>query len=203
MDGEAIGGSNVLRYLEATVAVLAVVVAGIAAGHQRSASATLYDPEELQFLHLINQYREDHRAGPLLLSDTLALSAEHHSHDMAKYDFFAHTTASSFYYPVGSMPWDRMRAEGYDYNTRMGENIAVGCKSAGKCFELWRNSPPHNAAMLDGRYRVMGVARIYMPGSAHGWYWATDFGGRWIPLPTRRAKRTSRSEMAPESGTAR
>jgi hypothetical protein len=31
--------------------------------------------------------------------------------------------------------------------------------------------------MLDDRYRVIGIARINEPGSVHGWYWTTDFGG--------------------------
>jgi uncharacterized protein YkwD len=46
----------------------------------------------------------------------------------------------------------------------MGENIAVGCESAERCFEHWRSLPSHNAAMLDGRFRVMGIARIKRSG---------------------------------------
>jgi uncharacterized protein YkwD len=183
VDREAIGRRR-LRYLWAVVVVLAVLIAGVAAG-ERSASASSYDSEELQFLRLINQYRENNGVGPLLLSDTLAVAAERHSEDMAKYSFFGHDTASSSYYPAGSKPWDRMVAEGYDYNTFKGENIAVGCESAGRCFELWRNSPSHNAAMLDGRYRVIGIARFNIAGTVRGWYWTTDFGG--APDPTSHA----------------
>src|SRR3712207_1623817 len=72
-----------------------------------------------------------------------------------------------------------MRAEGYDYNTFMGENIAVGYESAEAAFAAWRRSPSHNAAMLDGRYRVIGIARIHPPGSR--WYWTTDFGATEDP----------------------
>jgi uncharacterized protein YkwD len=171
-----------LRYLGAVVAVLAVLNAGVAAG-ERSADATSYDSEELQFLQLINQYRESTGGvEPLILSDTLALSAQRHSQDMARYAFFSHNTVSSSYYPAGSAPWDRMRAEGYDYNSLKGENIAVGCQSAESCFELWRNSPAHNAAMLEGRYRVIGIARVNMWGSSgRGWYWTTDFGAALDP----------------------
>jgi uncharacterized protein YkwD len=168
-----------LRYLGAVVAAFAVLIAGVVStGHQRSASASseIYDSEEVQFLHLINEYRQNNGIEPLLLSDTIALAAEHHSQDMAHNSFFAHTTIASSHYPIGYQPWDRMRSEGYDYNTFMGENIAVGCESAQRCFELWRTSPSHNAAMLDGRYRVIGIARLYVPGSVHGWYWTTDFG---------------------------
>ena len=166
-----------LRYLW----VVAAVLAGLAAGEQ-SASATSYDSEELRFLQLINDYRKNNGLGNLLLSDTLSVSSERHSQDMARYRFFAHnTTAGSSYYPVGSTPWDRMQAEGYGYRTVWGENIAVGCESAERCFELWRNSPSHNAAMLDGDYRVIGIARTRGAGPMHRWYWTTDFGGTVDP----------------------
>jgi uncharacterized protein YkwD len=167
-----------LRYLWVVAAVFAVLVAGVAAG-EKSARATAYDAEELRFLQMINDYRKVNGVGPLLLSDTLSVASERHSHDMARYHFFAHITAGSSYYAVGSEPWDRMRAEGYDFNTFMGENIAVGYESAEAAFAAWRRSPSHNAAMLDGRYRVIGIARIHPPGSR--WYWTTDFGATKDP----------------------
>jgi hypothetical protein len=157
-------------------AVIAALVAGIAVFDQR-ANADSYDSEELQFLELINDYRQHNGLGSLALSDTLSVSAERHDQDMARYSFFAHNTADSSYYPVGSQPWDRMVAEGYDYNTYKGENIAVGYETAEQAFAAWRNSPSHNHAMLDGTYRVIGIARINDPDSVHGWYWTTDFGG--------------------------
>jgi uncharacterized protein YkwD len=174
--GSTAGGSN-LRYLFAVVAAaLAVLIAG-----DQSASATSYDSEELQFLQLINDYRQNNGLGNLLLSDTLSVSSERHSQDMARYQFFAHNTAASSYYPVGATPWNRMQAEGYGYRTFWGENIAVGCESAERCFELWRNSPSHNAAMLDGNYLVIGIARVQGTGPMHRWYWTTDFGGTVDP----------------------
>ena len=162
------------------VALAAVLISVLAAGG-RGFAATSYDSEELQFLQLINEYRQENGAGPLILSDTLAVAAEHHSKDMADYDFFAHNTAASSYYPAGSKPWDRMAAEGYDYNTIRGENLATGTETAEEAFEAWRESPSHNAAMLDGRYRVIGIARVYEPNGNHAWFWTTDFGGALDP----------------------
>ena len=167
-----------MRYLRVVAAALALLAVGAAAG-QKSASATSYDSEERQFLQLINQYRAENGLGKLLLSDTLSESSERHSQDMARYNFFAHNTVASSYYPVGSAPWDRMRAEGYNYPTFWGENIAVGCESAERCFQLWRNSPEHNEAMLNGNYHEIGIARVIVPGSR--WYWTTDFGGAVDP----------------------
>jgi hypothetical protein len=173
---ERLPGGRLLRWLCVVTAVLAALVAGIAVFDQR-ADADSYDSEELQFLDLINDYRENNGLGSLALSDTLAVPAERHSEDMARYSFFAHDTAGSSYYPEGARPWDRMAAEGYKYNTYKGENIAVGYETAEQAFAAWRNSPSHNHAMLDGRYRVIGIARINDPDSVHGWYWTTDFGG--------------------------
>jgi len=173
---EMVLGGGLLRKAWVAVAVLATLLAGMAAFDQ-SADASSYDPDELQFLQLINGYRQENGLDTLVLSDTLAVSAERHSEDMARYSFFAHNTAGSSYYPVGFQPWDRMAAEGYDYNTYKGENIAVGYETAEQAFTAWRNSPSHNHAMLDGRYRVIGIARIHDSDSVHGWYWTTDFGG--------------------------
>ena len=159
------------------LAVLAVVVLSTFALAGSGGAATAYDDEELEFLGLINDYREQNGLRPVILSDTLTVAAERHSEDMAEYGFFAHNTAQSSYYEDGAEPWDRMAAEGYDHNTAKGENLAVGYETAAEAMQAWKTSPSHNAAMLDGNYRVMGVARINDPESVHGWYWTTDFGG--------------------------
>ena len=190
-------GRSMLRCLWVVAAALAVLTAGVAAS-QKSANATSYDPEELRFLRLINKYREGNGLGKLLLSDTLSVSSERHSQDMAKYNFFAHDTAASSYYPTGSTPWDRMRAEGYDYQTFWGENLAVGCESAEQCFQLWRDSPEHNAAMLDGDYREIGIARVSAPGSR--WYWTTDFGGTVDPTARAAGEKSVQDGPGIENG---
>jgi uncharacterized protein YkwD len=199
-------GENLRRYVCVAVAVLAVLVTGVASINQR-ADADSYDSEELQFLELINDYRANSGLGALVLSDTLAVAAERHSEDMARYSFFAHNTADSSYYPAGSQPWDRMAAEGYNFNTYKGENIAVGYETADQAFAAWRRSPSHNHAMLDGRYRVIGIARLNDPDSVHGWYWTTDFGGALDPSSHAPGEGTQPEETieepAPESPDGR
>jgi uncharacterized protein YkwD len=197
---ERASGRSRPRYRWVVVAAAAVLISVLAAGESGSA-ATSYDSEELQFLRLINEYRQENGAGPLLLSDTLAVAAEHHSKDMAEYDFFAHNTEASSYYRVGSKPWDRMAAEGYTYNTIRGENLATGTETAEESFEAWRESPSHNAAMLDGRYRVIGIARVYEPDGNHAWYWTTDFGGALDPTSHApgESTQTQEEQQSPES----
>ena len=142
---ERLPGGGLLRWLWLVTALLAALVAGIVIFDQR-ANADSYDPEELEFLELINDYRQQNGLGTLLLSDALSVSAEHHDQDMARYSFFAHDTAASSYYRVGSQPWDRMEEEGYKFNTYKGENIAVGYETAEEAFLAWRRSPSHNRA---------------------------------------------------------
>ena len=168
---------RVSRYWWVAIALVALLIPVLAAGGNSASADTSYDSEELRFLQLINEYRQQNGVGPLILSDTLTVSSEHHSLDMAKYGFFGHNTEASSYYPKRSQPWDRMAADGYTYNTFKGENLAVGYETAEATFQGWRESPSHNAAMLDGNYRVIGIARIYSPGGNHHWYWTTDFGG--------------------------
>ncbi|QIN82858.1 hypothetical protein GBA63_09510 [Rubrobacter tropicus] len=164
----------------------------------RGDASTAYDSEELQFLGLINDYRKENGLRPLLLSDTLTVSSERHSEDMADYGFFAHNTEKSSYYPAASEPWDRMEAEGYRYNTAKGENLAVGYETAEEAMKAWQESPSHNEAMLDGNYRVMGVARINAPGSVHGWYWTTDFGGHVDPSAHAAGESPDPEKQAPK-----
>ena len=172
--------ARIARYRWWVAALVVVLLSTLILGG-RGDAATAYDAEETGFLGLINEYRKENGLRPLILSDTLTVASEHHSEDMAEHGFFAHNTETSSYYPAGSKPWDRMEAEGYEYNTAKGENLAVGYETAEEAMKAWQESPSHNAAMLDGNYRVMGVARINAPGSVHGWYWTTDFGGHVDP----------------------
>ncbi len=136
-------------------------------------AAHAYDDQELAFLTLINNYRAQNGLPPLAMSNALYNAAEGHSYDMATRDYFSHTGSD------GSTPWDRIRGAGYTYNTYLAENIVAGygVDSAQAAFNVWRNSPPHNANMLSPYMHAIGVGRYYQPGSQYGWYWTTDFGG--------------------------
>ncbi len=167
-----------LRYIWFIVAALAIFFAGSISG-ERSARAeeSRYDPEEQKFLKLINDYRQDKGLTTLTLSDTLTVASERHSEDMGRHNFFAHESLKSSHFPAGSKPWDRMKLSGYNHpNALMAENLAAGYESAQQNFEVWRASTSHNENMLEGDLRAIGIARVNVPGSKHGWYWTTNFG---------------------------
>ena len=45
-----------------------------------------------------------------------------------------------------------------------------------EAFTSWKGSPDHNRNMLNGRFRAIGIARVYDANSTYGWYWTTTFG---------------------------
>lgn len=128
------------------------------------------DSEELEFLRIINEYRVENGRGPLTLSANLSRAAEWMARDMGEQSYFGHIDS------LGRDPWVRIVDCGYP--VAGGENLAAGTyrSTAASAFELFRNSPSHDENMLLDRYVQIGIARVYIPGSQYGWYWATTFG---------------------------
>ncbi|MEZ4570990.1 MAG: CAP domain-containing protein [Thermomicrobiales bacterium] len=114
----------------------------------------------------MNDYRADNGLGMLTATRSLNIASYNHSLDMSQNNYFSHTSQN------GDSPWDRMAAAGYDDNTNKGENIAAGYPSAQAVFDGWRNSPEHNANMLNPNFDAIGIGHV-----DGGHYWTTDFGG--------------------------
>jgi uncharacterized protein YkwD len=134
-----------------------------------SAPKSILDSEEAKFLDLINTYRAQNGLSPLALSATLSQAAQWMSDDMASNDFLDHTDTD------GRDPFTRMQDFGYSANS-MGENVAAGNADAQATFTQWKNSPPHNANMLNATYQAIGIGRAQ--GGTYGWYWTNDFGSK-------------------------
>lgn len=128
------------------------------------------DDQELGLLDLINQYRTDNGLKALSLSPSLSSAAQFHSNWMANNDCFAHQ--------CGLEPdlGQRLLNADYRWKWAAAENIAAGRSSALRTFQLWVNSPSHNQAMLDSRWKALGIGRAYDSGSRYRWYWTVDFG---------------------------
>ncbi len=154
------------------VLIISVTALAVAASPQPAAA----DAEEQAFLGLINQHRAANGLGPLSLNSQLNDVAVWMSRDMAGNNYFSHTDS------LGRDPFQRMEDFGYTYNTWKGENLAAGVETAQAAFDLFKDSPGHNANMLNGSFTVIGIARAYGAGTTFGWYWATEFGGQG-PLP--------------------
>jgi uncharacterized protein YkwD len=165
---------GILLAMAATAALVAGALAITAQPNRSIASATL-DAEEQSFVSLISQYRQQNGLNSLAIDTRLQDAAAWMSTDMGVHNYFSHADS------LGRDPFQRMNAFGYNYNTWRGENIAAGTSSAQVAFDLWKNSPGHNANMLNPNYKVMGIDRDDTPGSGYGWYWTNDFGGYQVP----------------------
>src|SRR3990170_8636467 len=160
----------------AFVPLLAAAALILAAASSTSPASAL-DGEEQAFVGLINQYRAQNGLGALSVNGQLTSASLWMSQDMGANHYFSHTDS------LGRDPFTRMAAFGYNYNTWKGENLAAGADTAQGAFNLWKNSPGHNANMLNGNFKVIGIARVYGAGSTYGWYWTTDFGGQGGATP--------------------
>lgn len=141
--------------------------------------ANCLDPEEANFLRLLNDLRRQQGAAPVQVSGTLAKAAEGHSRDMGVRNFTLHTN------PDGKTDLDRMLAAGYVLGNpyQYAENIFWADETGKGAFDWWAASPGHRANMIDPNLTVIGIARVEVPGSAHGWYWTTDHANKFDKAP--------------------
>lgn len=160
-----------LARMRPAVGLLAVLVTlAVFAGSPRPAAAL--DSEEARLLDLINGYRAANGLGILFIDESLNSSARWMAEDMARNGYLSHTDS------LGRDPVSRMAAFGYGYNTWKGENLAAGLATAQEAFDHWKQSPSHNANLLNPNFTVIGIGRAYNQGTTFGWYWANDFGGQ-------------------------
>ena len=158
------------------VAALALLTTSAIAliGPAASAQAATIDRTEATEVRMINQFRRSHGLRPLRIDGTLTRAAGWVARDLGSTGRFSHTDSQ------GRDPFDRLRAFGYpSSDTHRGENLAAGNAAPRPTYLQWLNSPPHKANWLNPRFRAIGIARVNVPGSPYGWYWATTFGSRW------------------------
>ena len=135
-----------------------------------SDETTPLDAEEQRFLALLNQYRANNGAPPVLACTSLNRAAQRHSEDMRDQNYFDHTGLD------GSSPGDRACDACFESCTSggFGENIAAGNADAEATFEQWRTSPGHNSNMLREGYVVVGIGRA-TGGGTYRAYWTNVF----------------------------
>lgn len=145
---------------------------------ESKAPPKLEDKEQvrMEVLRLVNAARNQGRncgpnyylpVGPLVLRDELNMAAYDHASDMAKNNYFSHTS------PNGGAPSDRARKRGYVW-TAVGENIGKGYRSAGHVVRGWLDSPGHCQNIMNPRYSHMGLD--YEAGKGGVKYWVQKFG---------------------------
>jgi uncharacterized protein YkwD len=122
-------------------------------------------------LHRINHYRADHGLHKLQFGRRLQHAAGAHSLNMATHHMLSHYSSS------GADWLTRIRSYGFT-GSWVGENLAVGNWTARRTMRAWRGSAPHNANLLGGHYRVIGIGVVRGVWAGHVAYYITaDFGG--------------------------
>jgi uncharacterized protein YkwD len=166
------------------------------------------DGEEQTMLTLINQYRAQNGRPAWKFSPNLNRAAAWKSHDMGAKNYFSHNDLD------GRSPYTRMSNCEYNVSVSWGENIAAGYADAANTLNLWKNSPSHNALLLDTQYgfKVAGIGRYSQAGSTYTHYWTLNMGGfddsgtasaTATPTPTAAATATPRPATPTPTATPR
>lgn len=137
-----------------------------------SPSATPIDPgldaEESAFLGLINAYRMQSGLSQLSNDSNGNRAAKWMAADQANHNYLGHTDS------LGRDFFSRISSFGFS-GFGAGENCAAGVASGADALSIWKNSPGHNANMLNSGFTRIGIGRAYNASSTYGWYWTTDF----------------------------
>lgn len=109
-------------------------------------------------------------APPLAANAELGRSARGHSADMARQNYFDHTSLD------GRSVEQRTRGAGFPGGF-VGENIAAGRADPRATVQQWMDSPGHCLNIMEPRYRFLGVGHASNPNTQLNHFWTQNFGG--------------------------
>ena len=117
----------------------------------------------MQLVQMLNSYRASHGLGTLATTTALANAAMTRSKEI--------TVVFDHVRPNGSSCFTVSSAVS-------GENIAAGYANAQSFMNGWMNSPSHNANMLNGSFKAVGIS-VFAAKTAYGYtYFAVQNFGR-------------------------
>jgi len=123
---------------------------------RKADAAGRHDRIERSIVRKFNKIRAAHGLPRLHSSRALARSADYHSSDMLRGNFFAHPSSNG----------DSMlkRVTTFRRARRVGEVLAwipttSGRGQAGRVVRMWMASAPHRASLLTASFTRVGVAR--------------------------------------------
>lgn len=125
-----------------------------------------YRDFQKQVITLVNKERAAHGLSALKENAELDKVATLKSEDMAKLNYFSHTS------PTYGSPFEMLSQFGITY-TAAGENIAMGQPTPESVMDAWMNSEGHRANILNSNYTEIGVG---IAKNANGQYiWTQTF----------------------------
>lgn len=119
------------------------------------------DPVEVS--HRISSYREAHNLTPVTLDPSLIVIAQAQADAMAGANHLSHEVAGTLDHRLNAAH----HAKGYAV-----ENVSAGYATADAALAGWQRSAPHNANLLYGPMRRMGIAAADAPGTRFKTFWA-------------------------------
>ncbi|MEI2386610.1 CAP domain-containing protein [Breoghania sp. JC706] len=119
---------------------------------------------------MISTYREKNGAPALAVDPELTKVAEAQAREMAAAQSVDVSLAK------GKAARARLDAAGYPKGPVVA-NVSAGYRRLAEAFSGWRDSPQHNANMLDKRMTRMGIATAYAPGSKYKVFWSLVLAG--------------------------
>ena len=155
--------------------LLAAALAATAAARPAAAAAVA---PRTALLDRINVVRAAHGVANVSPSAQLRGAAQHHTLDMLRRNYFAHTS------PAGSTVYDRIVGSGFvsGYASWLGgETLAWGAGAlagARATVHAWMLSPEHRAILLSSTYRWVGISREC--GRYHGFATACVWTVDWV-----------------------
>ncbi len=127
-----------------------------------------YSAFQKKVVELVNAERAKAGLKPLKMNTELSKVATLKSQDMAKNNYFSHTS------PTYGSPFDMMKKFGISYKTA-GENIAMGQTTPEQVMNGWMNSSGHRANILKASFTEIGVG--IAKNSSGRLYWTQQFIG--------------------------
>ncbi|MCZ8099969.1 MAG: CAP domain-containing protein [Alsobacter sp.] len=117
--------------------------------------------DEQAALSLVNAHRARNGAGPLALDPALGAQARRRAASVAE------TDTSTW----GEVPKVTPAAAAQGGAVRR-ERVSAGYRTLAEAFSGWRDSPPHNAVLLERAGTRFGIAAVDRPGTKYRVYWA-------------------------------
>lgn len=129
---------------------------------------------------------------PMKWNDDLEKAAKGHAEEMAKKNFFSHTSKD------GRSTMTRAEDAGYTHkgfrSFTVGENIAQGQMNIAEVMEGWFKSPSHCMNLMNPDFKEVGV---WLDNS----YWVQDFGGREeFSAQMKEMLKSGKARILPQTG---
>ena len=119
----------------------------------------------------VNEARLVRGLPPLKLNDSLCEAAQTYAETLLKTGQIRHVDDQ------GRRADYRVATAGYFYH-RLGENLAAGQISWERALEMWLQSPPHRANLLNADYRELGIGFTADDAAKYRTTWTQLLGAR-------------------------